>query len=69
MGASGGGEKGKEVSGDTGAGLRAGNELGPTVTLPPLQAPQPRAEKRTKRIIFALLIWPSLKNLIKRISS
>lgn len=30
MGASRGGEKGKEASGDTGAGLRAGNELGPT---------------------------------------
>lgn len=30
MRASRGGEKGKEASGDTGAGLRAGNELGPT---------------------------------------
>ena len=47
MGASGGGEKGKEVSGDTGAGLRAGNELGTTITLPPLQAHSP--EQRTKR--------------------
>lgn len=46
MGASGGGEKGKEVSGDTWAGLRAGNELGTTITLPPLQAPQPRAEDK-----------------------
>lgn len=37
MGASGGGgEKGKEVSGDIGAGLRAGNELGTTIALPPL---------------------------------
>lgn len=49
MGASGGGEKGKEVFGDKGAGLRAGNELGTTITLPPLQEPQPRAEERTKR--------------------
>lgn len=49
MGASGGGEKGKEVSGDLGAGLRAGNELGTTITLPLWQAPQPRAKERTKR--------------------
>lgn len=34
MGASGGGEKGKEVFGDKGAGLRAGNELGTTITFP-----------------------------------
>lgn len=32
MGPSDGGEKGKEVSGDTRAGLRAGNELGTTTT-------------------------------------
>lgn len=47
MGPSDGGEKGKKVSGDTRAGLRAGNELGTTTTLPSLQAPQP--EKGTKR--------------------
>lgn len=32
MGPSDGGEKGKEVFGDTRAGLRAGNELGTTIT-------------------------------------
>lgn len=37
MGPSDGGEKGKKVSGDTKAGLRAGNELGTTTTLPSLQ--------------------------------
>lgn len=47
MGPSDGGEKGKEVSGDTRAELRAGNELGTTIALPSMQAPQP--EKRTKR--------------------
>lgn len=49
MGASGGGEKGKEVSGDTGAGLRAGNELGTTITLPPLQAHGAAAQSREQR--------------------
>lgn len=33
-----GGEKGKEVSGDAGVGLRAGNDLGTTITLPPSAA-------------------------------
>lgn len=49
MGASGGGEKGKEVSGDTGAGLRAGNELGTTITLPLLQAHRAAAQSREQR--------------------
>lgn len=46
MGASGGGEKGKEASGGAGAEPRAGNELGTTTTLPPLQAPQRSAAQR-----------------------
>lgn len=48
MGALWGGEKGKEVSGDARAGLRAGNELGTTITLPQLQRPQPK-QRREQR--------------------
>lgn len=48
-----GGEKGKEVSGDAGAGLRAGNELGTTITLPLLQhhsAEQRRGQRGNDRL-------------------
>lgn len=50
MGPSDGGEKGKEVSGDTRAGPRAGNELGTTTTLPSLQATREGGQRGNDRL-------------------
>lgn len=44
------GEKGKEVSGDTRAGLRAGNELGTTITLQCRHHNQRRGQRGNDRL-------------------